>query len=402
MTNKKTKQEYILEAAKLYGLGNVEINALKAHLDGSEPNDFIVRKTEYLFRLYETYKSSEYNDKIDTDENGIIQLNGYAFEFSKRKLADSKIGTGWILSSNLETYLITKTPDYHSKIKDKYLKLADTNNFLLPQIAKQMGLDATIYYRAEYIEHSDTLTTFHLTKNFLRDDETLIQGNSIVRESSKKKRVTKVNFETLLETVDKYVKKYYKKHKLPTENLNSVREEIRRNLIKQTIFNKMVFNQNESNQKWGLIKSPDNSLRTAPLFSYDYCSGVEMVQKSPHRVIDGKKEDIESFMVKFGQEEWFREWIASSVLPLDLDKAMQDMERKTGISLSNEEKEYYQFFMNKMHDKIVSVHNLNYDKELVEESKKIKLGDKIKRKLSRKAKKETEKDSGKDELELEK
>lgn len=377
MTEKKTKQNYILEAAKLYGLGEVEINALRAHLDGSQPNDFIVRKTEFLFRLYDVYKSTEYNDKIDTDENGIIQLNDYAFEVSKRRLADSKIGTAWILSSNLEAFLVTNSPDYHSKIKEKFLELADTNNFLLPQIAKQMGLDATVYYRAEYTDKSSSFYTFHLTKNFLRDEETLIQGDSIVKENSNKKRTTRVNFEALLEATDKYVKKYYKKHKLPAEDMKRVREEIRQGLIKQTLFNKMVFNENESNQKWGLIICADKNLRLAPLFSYDYCAGVEMINKSPHRVVDGRKEDIESFMLEYGKEPWFRNWIASSVLPLDFDKAVQDMERKTGIGLSDEEREYYRFFVNKMHAKVVSVHDLNYNKELVEASKKGKLGDKL-------------------------
>lgn len=379
MTKKKTKQEYILEAAKLYGLGEVEITALKNHLDGSQPNDFIVRKTEFLFRLYEVYESTEYNDKIDTDDNGIIKLNDYAFEVSKRRLADSKIGTGWILSSNLEAFLVTNAPDYHSKIKAKFLNLADTNNFLLPQIAKQMGLDATVYYRAEYTDYSDSFYTFHLTKNFLRGEETLIQGDSIVKENSNKRRTTRVNFETLLEATDKYVKKYYKKHKLPPEDMKRVREEIRQGLIKQTIFNKMVFNQNEANQKWGLIIKPDKSLRLAPLFSYDYCAGVEMVDKSPHRVVDGRKEDIESFMLEYGKEPWFRNWISSSVLSLDIEKAMKDMEKKTGISLTEEEVEYYKFFISKMHAKIVSVHDLNYNRELVEESKKVKLGDKVKK-----------------------
>ena len=389
MSEKKTKQEYILEAAKLYGLGEVEITALRNHLDGSQPNDFIVRKTEFLFRLYEVYKSTEYNDKIDTDDNGIIQLNDYAFEVSKRRLADSKIGTAWILSSNLECFLVTNSPDYHSKIKAKFLNLADTNNFLLPQIAKQMGLDATVYYRAEYTDSSDSFYTFHLTKNFLRDEETLIQGDSIVKENSNKRRTTRVHFESLLEAADKYVKKHYKKHKLPAEDMKRVREEIRQGLIKQTIFNKMVFNENEANQKWGLVICPDKSLKIAPLFSYDYCAGVEMIDKSPHRVVDGRKEDIESFMLEYGKEPWFRNWITSSVLPLDLDKAMQDMERKTSIVLSDEEKEYYKYFINKMHAKIVSVHDLKYDKELVEESKKQKLGDrvkKIKKSMSKKMK----------------
>lgn len=379
MAEKKTKQDYILEAAKLYGLGEVEITALRNHLDGSQPNDFIVRKTKFLFRLYEVYKSTEYNDKIDTDDNGIIQLNDYAFEVSKRRLADSKIGTAWILSSNLEDFLVTNSPDYHSKIKPKFLKLADTNNFLLPQIAKQMGLDATVYYRAEYTDSSGSFYTFHLTKNFLRGEETLIQGDSIVKENSNKRKSTRVNFETLLETTDKYVKKYYKKHKLPAEDLKRVREEIRQGLIKQTLFNKMVFNENEANQKWGLIIGADKGLKLAPLFSYDYCAGVEMINKSPHRVVNGRKEDIESFMLEYGKEPWFRNWITSSVLPLDFDKALQDMERKTSIVLSDEEKEYYRFFINKMHAKVVAVHDLKYNKELVEESKKEKLGDKVKK-----------------------
>ena len=386
MAEKKSKQDYILEAAKLYGLGEVEITALKNHLDGSQPNDFIVRKTEFLFRLYDVYKSTEYNDKIDTDDNGIIKLNDYAFEVSKRRLADSKIGTAWILSSNLEDFLVTNAPDYHSKIKAKFLKLADTNNFLLPQIAKQMGLDATVYYKAEYTDYSGSFYTFHLTKNFLRNEETLIQGDSIVKENTKKRRSTRVNFESLLEAADKYVKKYYKKHKLPAENQKRAREEIRQGLIKQTIFNKMVFNQNEANHKWGIIICPDKELRLAPLYSYDYCAGVEMNEKSPHRVVDGKKEDIESFMLEYGKEPWFRNWITSSVVPLDIDKAMQNMEKKTGIGLSDEEREYYKFFISKMHSKILLVNDLNYNRELVEESKKVKLGDKVK-KVTRKAKK---------------
>ena len=148
----------------------------------------------------------------------------------------------------------------------------------------------------------------------------------------------------------------------------------------------MVFNQNEANHKWGLIVCPNKELRLAPLYSYDYCAGVEMNEKSPHRVVDGRKEDIESFMLEYGKEPWFRSWITSFVLPLDIEKAMQSMERKTGISLSDEEAEYYKFFINKMHSKIVLVHDLDYNRELVEESKKVKLGDKVK-KVTRKVKK---------------
>lgn len=370
------KKEYILEAAKLYGLGQVEIDALRAHLDGTFENEFIVRRTEFLFRLFEVFKSTKYNDKIDTDENGIINLNDYSFEISKRRLTDSKIGRSWIISSNLEAYLVTNLPDYSSEIKSKFLELSNKNNFLLPQIAKQMGIDATVYYKGEYTDESGALSTFHLTKNFLGDEENLIQGNSIVKDNPNKKRV---DFEALLETTDKYIKKYYKKNKLPAKDMENARKSVRQGLIKQAIFNKMVFNENESNKKWGLIIGKDKNLRLAPLFSYDFCAGVEMTKKSHHRVIQGNREDIETFMLEFGKEKWFREWVRDYAINVDFDKAVKDMERKTGIGLSDEEREYYSFLINKMHSKIVSVHDLNYDKDLVNQNKKEKLGDKINR-----------------------
>ena len=370
------KRKYILEAAKLYGLGQVEIKALKEYLEGRVKNEFIVRRTEFLFRLYAIFKSTKYNDKIGTDENGIINLNDYSFEVSKRRLADSKIGKSWIISSNLEAFLVTNLPDYSSQIKSKYLNISNKNNFLLPQIAKQMGIDATVYYRGEYTDEHDVLSTFHLTKNFLGDEENLIQGNSIVKDNPNKKRI---DFEDLLETVDKYVKKYYKKHKLPEKAMKEAREEIRQGLIKQSIFNKMVFNENEANEKWGLIIKEDKTLKLAPLFSYDFCSGVELNQKTHHRVVHGNREDIESFMLEFGKEKWFRDWIRDFVIDFNFDKAENDMVRKTGITISDEEREYYKFLIHKMHPKIVSVHNLNYDKELVNQNKKEKLGDKLNR-----------------------
>lgn len=371
---KLPKEKYIIEAAKLYGLSDFEIESLEKHLSGKQQNEYIARRNQFLFRLYEVYKSKEYNDKINTDENGIINLNDYSFEVSKRRLTDSKIGKSWIISSNLEAFLVTKEPDTLSEIKTKFLKLADTNNFLLPQIAKQMGLDATVYYRGIHTDDFGSISTFHLTKNFLQGEETLIQGNSIVKDNPNKKRI---NFESLLEATDKFVKKYYKRFKLSPEDMKKAREDIRQGLIKQTLFNKIVFNENEANKKWGLIVGADKNLRLAPLYSYDYCAGVEMLNKSHHRVIDGNKEDIESFMLEYGKEEWFRTWIKDFVVPLDFEKATQDMERKTGIALSDEEKEYYKFLIDKMHTKVVSVHNLDYNRELVEKNKKEKLGDKL-------------------------
>ena len=61
----------------------------------------------------------------------------------------------------------------------------------------------------------------------------------------------------------------------------------------------MVFNENEANEKWGLIIKKDKTLKLAPHFSYDFCAGVELTQKTHHRVIHGNREDIETFISKY-------------------------------------------------------------------------------------------------------
>lgn len=372
---KLSKQEFILKAAKLYGLGEVEIGALESHLDGSMPNDFIVRRAEALFRLYETYKTNNYSDKFDKNENGIINLNNYSFEISKRRLTDSKIGKFWIISSNLEAFLSVTTPqDTSSDVKEKFVSISEKNNFLLPQIARQMGIDATVYYKGEYTDQYGTFSTHHLTKNFLYDEETLIQGNSIIKADPNKRRIS---VEALLDSTDKYLKRYYKKNELPLEDLQKAREEIRRGLIKQTFFNKLFFNANECNEKWGLIVGKDKNLRLAPIFSYDYFAGVEATGRKQHRVVQGNREDIESFMITFSKEPWFKSWVKNSVLTMNFDKAKADMERVTGISLSDEEEKYYSYVLQKMYPKVLDVCNLDYNRELVEKNKEEKLGKKL-------------------------
>lgn len=368
---KLTEHEYIIKAAKLYGLSEVEIDALEKHHNGTMPNDYIVRRCEALYRLYNIYQSKEYNERIDTDSDGLINLNDYAFEISKRRLADSKIGKYWILSSNLEDFLATVPANMSTQIKSEYLNISEKNNFLIPQLAKQIGIDATVYYKGKYTEDKGTLEELHLTKNFLKGKETLVRGSAFVKGNPNR---LMLDFEKILEATDKYIRKHYKKNKLPNEDLERARKEIREGLIKQTLFNKIVFNENESNDKWGLIVGEDKQLRLAPLFSYDFCANVQTIGRTQHRVVKGNREYIEDFTLEFSKEPWFKEWIDNAVLNLDLDKAVIDMENETGVKLTDKEKEYYNFaIMEKMHSKVVNVSDLNYDKELVVQEKKKRL-----------------------------
>lgn len=354
--NKLSKKEYISRAARLYGLEEHEIKDLENHIDGKTVNEFIVRRNARLFKMYDIYMSKAYNEHMDTDENGIINLDDYLFTISKRRLQDSKIGKSWIISSNLDSYLITNR--HSSDIKEKWIKISEKNNFILPQIAKQLNLDATIYYKGKYSQGEDEKETiFFMTKDFIEDGETFIQGKAI---NKRQKGGIRIDFENLLEDADKYVKKYYKKHKFSLEETEEARKAIRQGLIKQTLFNKLVFNDNESNSKWGLIIGKDSRLRLAPLYSFDYCAGAESFGKSQHRVIQKRKEDVETFVKKYGEEEWFSSWIKEEVIPLDFDKAILDAKYETGVGLTSEEETYYKFTFQKIHSRIVEAYQQIY------------------------------------------
>ena len=54
--DKLSKLDYIVKAAKLYGLGEVEINALKDHVSGKNVNEYII--------ITKKRKEDEYGIKI--------------------------------------------------------------------------------------------------------------------------------------------------------------------------------------------------------------------------------------------------------------------------------------------------------------------------------------------------
>ncbi len=374
---KLSEKEYILKAASLYGLTSVEIDGLEKDFSGEQPNEFIRKRCKPLFDLYEIYKSKEYNDKIDTDENGLIVLDDYAYKVSKRRLADSKIGRGWIISSNLEDFLVVTPADLTYDIGSSYVNIAEKNNFLMPQLARQLGIGATIYYKGESRDPDKSIPTYiRLTKNFIKEDETLIPGDTFIKPKKKKFKSARLSLDLdkMIDETQKFVKKHYKKHKLPENEAKDACRNIRKDLIKQTIFNKLVFNTNENNNQWGLIENGEHRLRIAPIYNYNYCANVPSRDNTCTRMVN-KREDIEDIILRYSDEEWFTTWVESDLIPLDLEKAEKDMERITGETLSDEEHEYYTFvIMEKMLSKVVNVSDLDYDTDKVLEERSKKRG----------------------------
>ena len=362
---KLNKKEYILKAAKLCGIEKVEIEALKNHLDGRIKNPYIERRNANLFKLYEMYQKGDYHPLI-IDDNGIINLNKKDFVISKKRTEKIKFGRFLVVTPELDSYIATRTSPYD--IPEKFERIAELNDLLLPQISIKMGVPATEFCRSIYKDKS-TETTNHLTKNFLNDDEILIPGNKIIKGNNKNKEKRprskrKIKLESILDATDKYIKKNYESCKLPKEKIDYAREKIRRGLIKQTVVNKFFVIDYEPLESWGLIKNKEGFLRLAPLSKFHYCAGV--VREAPnlkHIVTSTGKEDIQSFMLEYGKEEWFREWMENKVLKVDFEECLEEMKQKSKVSLTDTEKEYYKYYFENMKENIQKVVDANYDKD---------------------------------------
>ena len=147
-------------------------------------------------------------------------------------------------------------------------------------------------------------------------------------------------------------------------------KEIRIGIIKQSLFNKLVNNSDESNNTWGLIEDTSGHLRLSPMFNFKNCAGCYS-GNSQVRVVDKNKNYIDDFLIVYSTEEWFKDWIDNAVINLDFDKANDEMTRKTGVILTPREKEYYKStIFDKMHSIIVNASEVNYDTEEIIRARK--------------------------------
>lgn len=354
------EQRYILKAAKLKGLAAVEIEGLRKHFTGEAPNDFVVRRNPDLFELLSKKKNEE-QGLVRDDEGTYVALDNVIVS----KVESGELGTSKILTPSLTSYI--SKPITSVDESSKFYDLSSKNELFLPYIARALGVDAAVFEEAVLEDETGDQILRHLTRNFVREDERFISGNQILNKDKDKdktrNRVTtssrvgkeptkKVSMTLLLERVEKFVKKFGKREGLSDEEISLMKIEIRRGLIKQTFVNKLILNDNESNSNWGLIRK-DKTLRLSPLYGFNCSAGVMRKSELPTRRVVwntgrfGGREDIQSFMLEFGKEAWFRDWVKESLGNFSIDDVFKEAEEKSNLQLSSQEQEYYRAVLDK-------------------------------------------------------
>lgn len=352
------EQKYILKAAKLKGLAAVEIEGLRKHFTGEAPNEYVVRRNPDLFELL-SKKQNDEQGLVRDDDGTTVTLDNVIVT----KADTDEVGTSRILTPSLTSYI--SKPVTSVDESSKFYDLSSKNELFLPYVAKALGVDASTFEEAVLEDETGGQVTRHLTRNFVKEDECFISGNQILNKDKdkdkrkvttkskiNKKAAKKVSMSLLLERVDKFVKKFGKREGLSDEDISLMKRDIRRGLIKQTFVNKLILNDNESNSNWGLIRK-GKTLRLSPLYGFNCSAGVMKKSELPTRRVVfntgrfGGREDIQSFMLAFGKEEWFRDWVKESLGDFSIDNVFKEAEEKSNLQLSSQEQEYYRAVFDK-------------------------------------------------------
>lgn len=196
-----------------------------------------------------------------------------------------------------------------------------------------------------------------VTKDFKDKDEELIHGEEILEANSADTKELNVN--QLIYQLMSYIEQ--------NEYKNIDKEQIRRNFIKQSFFNRFVKQVDENNHNWALLLNEyDKTARIAPLYDFDCCCEIGKRGKYMRKTDDGSSVSLETFMNQY-KEEWFKHYIEELMESLDIEKALSDAKKETNFEMPEEYKEIYRdYFTFRKRELQEAYHNVYHQDKIKE------------------------------------
>lgn len=297
---------------------------------------------------YEKYlQKNEVYDYIYGEENyfnwtedGYIKLENKKFLKSNKDVSNFTNCMGWRLLSDGKTMVLIKRPFgdiYRDITLENYYK-SIYNNILLPQVAKQFQLESAIYYLAKKDNKKKTKgyeQQYIVTKDFKDKDEELIHGEEILEENGAD--INELNINQLINNIILYLQK--------NGYVNSNNEQIRREFIKQSFFNRFVKQVDENNHNWSiLVDKFGRTARIAPIYDLDCCCEIGKRGKHMRKTDNGSFISLEAFLNEYKEENWFKGYLETVIEQMNLEKAFEDAIKETNFKIPEEYKNKYREF----------------------------------------------------------
>lgn len=266
----------------------------------------------------------ESNNEINWDENGKLVLQTSKCLQSSINVEDYRACIGWVMLKSSKKMALIKNcfGDINRDMTIENYYISKYNPILVPEIARQFLLEAAQYYivtrakgkRASKID-------LMLTTDF-RDEEQeeeLIEGKYICGAELKTSQIIEKQQEYLME------------HNASPEDM----EMVRRNFIKQTIFNKFIEQTDENNGNWGIVKNKNGRFKLAPIYDLDCTCGVSLKGYGiTKRICDNGRDDLDSIVMQYKDEPCLQEYMKYVIQNFSIEKAFEKAKINSKIDFS--------------------------------------------------------------------
>ena len=275
----------------------------------------------------------------------------------------------------VKEYVLDRFPENYSGTD---AEMVFANNFIMPEIAKQFELDAAEYYNVifEDCEELKNKANYRLTgkpkiisnKRYLltplfnKEDEELIHLGDVLNKP----------YERNLSTMINDIEIFLKRRNYNAKDIIQVKKEF----IKQSIFNKYIGYTDEHNMNAGIIVKNENNIRRvrlAPCYDLDFSAGVynvinnEVVPRAFFRVSDDKKNDLISTLNQF-KEILEKNYLNRIIQTINIEEAIKNGEENGDFKLSKQAiRKYKEFFAEKQKE-LESFYNENYIKKIKDDN----------------------------------
>ncbi len=298
-----------------------------------------------MFKSKDEYEEYLYRNKIDTtdldtdnyfehSENGEIIINKKDYKISSLDVERYTNCINWILLKDQKTMALLKRPfgDIYRNLNKEQYEIALYNNILLPQVARQFQNKSAMYYIVGgKRNHTKTI----LTIDFKNSNEELVHGEEILQETSG--NINELNIKNIIREIEEYLKQ----RGFRNQDIDTIKKEF----IKQSLYNRFVKQTDENNHNWGvLINNQDKKAQLAPIYDVDCCCEIGTLRKHIRETDNGSKVSMKGLFEDFGQHKWFNTYVEEILEEFDIDKAIKDAKRCTGIDIPANLKNYYKTF----------------------------------------------------------
>ncbi len=264
-----------------------------------------------------TYMSLPHDEKsldYPRNKNGVIMLEARDYLITNRSFTGSCGGNWYLLSNGTEVFIKNI-----NSAKEAYAEL------VAEQIAKQMDISYAQY---------DLVNIGGKTKiasiNILEEGQEMIPGSDILLDLKVK------DIDLICHSLCRFMRKKYPN--LTGQDIQHIKEDF----LKITIFDKVIANWDRNPGNWGLIISPDGSVKMANELDNNKALDLHEFYDNLHRDMhlnnDHKIETLLEYCFNnFSNPDEFLEFIENCMKNMNGRKACQDIQAEKGIVIPNEQ-----------------------------------------------------------------